>query len=97
MIRLFLLAFLSLFAPFAAWYVWQVFGKKPTIDPQTGDQVPPDFEKAPRGKLWAIGAVLSVLTVGGFLLFQQLYTEAPYKPIDVNKFEKPSMHGTGEP
>lgn len=97
MIRFFLLTFVPLLAPFAVWYIWQVFGKPPQIDPATGDQVPPNFENAPRGKLWTIGIVLAALTVGGFLTIQHLWSEKPYTPIDVNKFEKPIMHGTGKP
>lgn len=91
MIRLFVLAIASLLAPFVAWFVWQVFGHKPVIDPATGDQVPPDFQKAPRRALMTAGVVLAVLVVGGFLLAQQLITDKPYRPINVDKYEKKQL------
>lgn len=88
MIRLLLLTFIPLLLPFVAWFVWRVFSGKPVIDPQTGDQVPPDLQKAPRGKLLAAGFVLMIVTVGSFLLFHQRFSEEPYKGIDVNEVER---------
>lgn len=88
MIRLLLLTILPLIAPYVVWYVWQVFCRKPVIDPATGEQVPPDFEKAPRGKLLAAGLVLMALTVGGFLVAHRLIAEDPYVPMTVDEFEK---------
>ncbi len=88
MIRLLLLTFVPFLLPFAAWFVWRVFAGKPVIDPQTGDQVPPDFQKAPRGKLLIVGFGLMVVTVGTFLLFQHRFADEPYKGIDVNEVER---------
>tara|TARA_R110000868_G_scaffold36962_7_gene130770 strand:+ start:38594 stop:38905 length:312 start_codon:yes stop_codon:yes gene_type:complete len=88
MIRLLLLTFIPLLLPFAAWFVWRVFSGTPKIDPQTGDQIPPDLKKAPRGKLWAAGFVLMFVTVGTFLLFQHRFADEPYKGIDVNEVER---------
>lgn len=88
MIRLLLLTIIPLLLPFVGWFIWRVFSGTPKIDPQTGDQVPPDFEKAPRGKLLAIGFGLMVVTVGAFLLFHQRFAEEPYKGIDAKKIER---------
>jgi hypothetical protein len=88
MIRLLLLTFIPLIVPFAVWFIWRVFSGTPQIDPQTGDQVPPDFEKAPRGKLFAAGVVLMIGTMGGFLLAHHYIADEPYKQINVDEFEK---------
>jgi len=88
MIRLLLLTFIPLLLPFVGWFVWRVFSGQPKIDPQTGDQVPPDFEKAPRGKLLAIGFGLMVVTVGTFLLFQHKFASEPYQGIDAKEIER---------
>lgn len=88
MIRLLLLTIIPLLLPFVGWFIWRVFSGTPKIDPQTGDQVPPDFEKAPRGKLLAIGFGLMVVTVGAFLLFHQRFAEEPYKGIDAKEIER---------
>ena len=88
MIRLLLLTFIPFLIPFVGWFVWRVFSGAPKIDPQTGDQVPPDFEKAPRGKLLAIGFVLMVATVGAFLLFQHQFADEPYRGIDAKEVER---------
>ena len=88
MIRLLLLTFIPLFVPFAVWFIWRVFSGTPVIDAQTGDQVPPDIQKAPRGKLLAAGFVLMIVTVGSFLLFQHHFVDEPYKGIDVNEVER---------
>lgn len=88
MIRLLLLTIIPLLLPFVGWFIWRVFSGTPKIDPQTGDQVPPDFEKAPSGKLLAIGFGLMVVTVGAFLLFHQRFAEEPYKGIDAKEIER---------
>ena len=88
MIRLILLTFIPLLLPFVGWFVWRVFSGKPKIDPQSGDQVVPDFEKAPRGKLLAIGFGLMVVTVGAFLLFQHQFVDEPYTGIDAKEVEQ---------
>jgi hypothetical protein len=88
MIRLILLTFIPLLLPFVGWFVWRVFSGKPKIDPQSGDQVVPDFEKAPRGKLLAIGFGLMVVTVGAFLLFQHQFVDEPYAGIDAKEVEQ---------
>lgn len=88
MIRLLLLAFIPLILPYVGWFVWRVFSGTPKIDPQTGDQVLPDFQKAPRGKLLAVGFALMIVTVGTFLLFQHRFSDEPYKGIDANEVER---------
>lgn len=88
MIRLILLTFIPLLLPFVGWFVWRVFSGKPKIDPRSGDQVVPDFEKAPRGKLLAIGFGLMVVTVGAFLLFQHQFVDEPYTGIDAKEVEQ---------
>lgn len=88
MIRLILLTFVPLLLPFVGWFVWRVFSGKPKIDPQSGDQVVPDFEKAPRGKLLAIGFGLMIVTVGAFLLFQHQFVDEPYSGIDAKEVEQ---------
>jgi hypothetical protein len=88
MIRLLLLTFIPLLLPFVGWFVWRVFSGQPKIDPQTGDQVPPDFEAAPRGKLLAVGFGLMVVTVGTFLLFQDRFADEPYEGIDAKQIER---------
>ena len=88
MIRLILLTFIPLLLPFVGWFVWRVFSGKPKIEPQSGDQVVPDFEKAPRGKLLAIGFGLMVVTVGAFLLFQHQFVDEPYTGIDAKEVEQ---------
>ncbi len=81
MIRFLLLIILPMAAPFAAWWLWRVFGRPPEIDPATGDQVPPDFEKAPLRGLFIAGALLTAVTVGIFLIAHQKSAEHPYQPI----------------
>lgn len=88
MIRLLLLTFIPLLLPFVIWFVWRVFSGTPQIDPQTGDQVPPDIQKAPRGKLLAAGIALMIVTVGTFLLFHHHFAAEPYKGIDAKEIER---------
>ncbi|CAN0572800.1 unnamed protein product [Laminaria digitata] len=88
MIRLLLLTFVPLLLPFVGWFIWRVFSGTPKLDPQTGDQVAPDFEKAPRGKLLAIGFGLMIVTVGTFLLFQHRFSDEPYQGIDAKEIER---------
>ena len=88
MIRLLLLTIIPLILPFAIWYVWNVFGERPKLDPATGEQLPPKFKSAPIKMLAAIGVFLSVLTLGGFLLFHEQTTEKPYTPINIDEAEK---------
>ena len=88
MIRLLLLTFIPLFLPFVGWFVWRIFSGKPQIEPQSGDQALPRFEKAPRGKLLAVGFALMVVTVGAFLLFQHKFADEPYKGIDAKEIER---------
>ena len=88
MIRLLLLTFIPLLLPFVAWFIWKVFRGKPVVDAHTGDQVPPDIQKAPRGKLLAAGFVLMFVTIGTFLLFHHRFAEEPYKGIDVDAVER---------
>ena len=85
MIRLLLLTIIPLILPFAIWYVWNVFGERPKLDPATGEQLPPKFKSAPIKMLAAIGVFLSVLTLCGFLLFHEQTTEKPYTPITIDK------------
>lgn len=88
MIRFLLLIFLPLAAPFIAWYLWRVFGVAPQIDPDTGDQVAPDFADSPIRALAIAGAVLTVLTVGGFLLAHRIISQDPYHAIGVGGSEE---------
>ena len=85
MTRLLLLTIIPLILPFAIWYVWNVFGERPKLDPATGEQLPPKFKSAPIKVLAAIGVFLSVLTLGGFLLFHEQTTEKPYTPINIDE------------
>lgn len=88
MIRLLLLTIIPLLLPFAAWYVWNVFGEKPKLDPATGEQEPPELKTAPLKMLSIVGVVLSALTLGGFLLFHDQTADKPYTPINVDDAEK---------
>ena len=88
MIRLLLLTFIPLILPFAAWYVWEVFYRRPIIDPATGEQEPPRLKTAPLKMLTIIGLVLSILTLGLFLLFHDQTTDNPYNAINVEDAEK---------
>ena len=88
MIRLLLLTIIPLILPFAIWYVWNVFGERPKLDPATGEQLPPKLKSAPIKMLAAIGVFLSVLTLCGFLLFHEQTTEKPYTPINIDEAEK---------
>ena len=88
MIRLLILTFVPLLLPFAAWYAWRVFAEKPKIDPQTGEQIPPDFAKAPVVKLLILGFVLMGITIGGFLLAHSWISEEPYRPMSVDELER---------
>jgi len=85
MIRFLLLTIIPLVLPFVGWFVWKVFKGQPRVDPQTGDQVVPDLERAPRGKLLIAGIVLMVLTLGAFLLIHDRMANKPYQPIDVDE------------
>jgi hypothetical protein len=88
MIRFLLLTIIPLIVPFIAWYVWKVFADKPKIDPQSGEQIPPDIERAPRAKLLLVGALLMIVTVAGFLAIHDKTADNPYKPPDAADFEK---------
>lgn len=88
MIRFLLLIFLPLAAPFLAWYLWRVFGVPPQIDPETGDQVPPDFANSPIRALVIAGVILMVLTVGGFLVAHRIIAQDPYHAIGVGGSEE---------
>lgn len=94
MIRFLLLIILPLAAPFVAWYLWRVFGKPPTIDPVTGDQIPPDIEKAPIKALVLTALGLLALTVGGFLLAHDRFSDDPYIPIGIIEFERTTPRET---
>ena len=85
MIRFLLLTIIPLVLPFVGWFVWKVFKGQPRVDPQTGDQIVPDLERAPRGKLLIAGIVLMLLTLGTFLLIHDRKANKPYQPIDVDK------------
>ena len=84
MIRFLLLTIIPLVLPFVGWFVWKVFKGQPRVDPQTGDQIVPDLERAPRGKLLIAGIILMVLTLGTFLLIHDRKANKPYQPIDVD-------------
>lgn len=88
MIRLLLLTVIPLILPLAVWYLWHVFGKKPKLDPSTGEQEPPEMTSAPIKVLTFVGVVLSLLTLGGFLFFHDQTVSAPYSPIDVDDAAK---------
>ena len=88
MIRLLLLTVVPLILPFAVWYLWNVFGKKPQLDPSTGEQEPPEITYAPLKMLTFVGVLLSLLTLGGFLFFHDQTVSAPYSPIDVDDAAK---------
>lgn len=94
MIRLLLLVVLPFIAPFVGWYLWQVFGRTPRIEPATGDQVPPDMGKAPLRNLGIAGLVLMGLSVGGFLAFHKHFASDPYRPISVDEYEERRKGGT---
>jgi len=85
MTRFLLLTIIPLVLPFVGWFVWKVFKGQPRVDPQTGDQVVPDLERAPRGKLLIAGIVLMVLTLATFLMIHDRKANKPYQPIDVDK------------
>ncbi len=85
MIRFLLLTIIPLILPFVGWFVWKVFKGQPRVDPQTGDQIVPDLERAPRGKLLIAGIVLMVLTLATFLMIHDRKANKPYQPIDVDK------------
>ena len=93
MIRLILLTLVPFAAPYAGWYLWKIFFASPRIDPATGDQLPPDFGEAPRGKLLAAGVALMLIVIGGFLLVHDHFKEEPYRPIDVKEFERSEQRG----
>ena len=88
MIRLLLLTVVPLILPFAVWYLWNVFGKKPQIDPSNGEQEPPEITSAPLKMLSLAGVLLSLLTLGGFLFFHDQTVSAPYSPINVDDAAK---------
>lgn len=94
MIRLVVLVVLPLAAPYAAWYLWRIFVAAPRLDPATGDQLPPEFDRAPKGRLLAASFVLMALVIGGFLLAHDHFDEDPYRPIDVNEHERRSAAGS---
>ena len=87
MIRLLLLVVLPLIAPYAAWYLWRIFVAAPRIDPATGDQLPPDFDEAPKGRLLLAAVLLMMAVIGTFLLAHDMFKEDPYRPIDVETHE----------
>ena len=62
-----------------------MFKGQPRVDPQTGDQIVPDLERAPRGKLLIAGIILMVMTLGTFLLIHDRKANKPYQPLDVDK------------
>ena len=93
MIRFLLLTLVPFAAPYAAWYLWKIFVAKPRIDPATGDQLPPEFGEAPRGKLLAAGVVSMLVVIGGFLLVHDHFKEEPYRAIDVEEFERSEQRG----
>ena len=88
MIRLLLLTVVPLILPFAVWYLWNVFGKKPQLDPSTGEQEPPEITSAPLKMLTLVGVLLSLLTLGGFLFFHDQTVSPPYSPINVDDAAK---------
>ena len=88
MIRFILLTILPVAAPYVAWYLWHIFIAKPRIDSTTGDQLPPDFSKAPKGRLLISGIVLMFVVIGTFLLVHDRFKEQPYQPIDVEEYER---------
>lgn len=88
MIRIALLAVLPFAAPYVGWYLWKIFIARPRLDPATGDQLPPDFEKAPRGRLLAAGVVCMVVVIGGFLLVHDRFKEDPYRPAEIEEIER---------
>ena len=88
MIRFLLLTLIPLVVPFVAWYLWKVFSGRPRVDPNTGDQDPPNLSTAPFGKLLIGGVLLMILTLGIFLLIHDEFTRTPYKAIDLDKFEQ---------
>ena len=88
MIRLLLLTVVPLILPFAVWYLWNVFGKKPQLDPSNGEQEPPEITSAPLKMLSLAGVLLSLLTLGGFLFFHDQTVSAPYSPINVDDAAK---------
>ena len=88
MIRLLLLTVVPLILPFAVWYLWNVFGKKPQLDPSTGEQEPPEITSAPLKMLTFVGVLLSLLTLGGFLFSHDQTVSAPYSPIKVDDAAK---------
>ena len=93
MIRLLLLTIVPLILPFAIWFAWNVFAEKPELDPATGEQLPPELKNAPVKMLAAIGVLLSMLTLGGFLLFHEQMTDKPYTPINIDEAEKELERG----
>jgi hypothetical protein len=95
MIRFLLLIFLPMAVPFGAWWLWRVFARPPQIDPATGDQVPPDFDKAPLRGLFLVGALLTALTVGVFLIAHQESSEHPYQPIGTLEAPRPGGTSSG--
>lgn len=97
MIRLLLLIVLPFVAPFVIWYLWQVFGRTPKIEPATGDQEAPDIGKAPLRNLGIAGLVLMALSVGGFLAFHKHFASDPYKPISVDEYEERQKRGADNP
>ena len=88
MIRYLLLTIIPLVVPFVAWYLWKVFSGRPRVDPNTGDQDPPNLGTAPFGKLLIGGVLLMILTLGIFLFVHDEFTRTPYKAIDLDKFEQ---------
>ena len=88
MIRFLLLTLIPLVVPFVAWYLWKVFSGRPRVDPKTGDQEPPNLDRAPLGKLLIGGVLLMILTLGIFLFVHDEFTRTPYKAIDLDKFEQ---------
>lgn len=88
MISLLLMTILPLLAPYAAWYLWQIFVAAPRIDPATGDQLPPDFSNAPKGKLLLAAVGSMILVIGIFLAVHDQFADEPYAPISVEEGER---------
>lgn len=93
MIRLLLLAALPFAAPYVGWYLWRIFLSPPRIDPATGDQLPPDFGEAPRGRLLAAAVASMIAVVGGFLLVHDHFKDDPYLPVGVEEIEGDGPRG----
>ncbi len=88
MIKFATLVILPLITPYITWYLWRIFVAKPKVDPVTGDQLIPEFDRAPKGRLLLASFILLILVIGGFLLIHDRFKEEPYRPIDVKEYER---------